>query len=56
MNEELTSEQAWNHLKELIFKGVQITGSIAECEHKKQAIQQVVTTVENALNLKEDVE
>mgnify|MGYP001257397354 FL=1 len=56
MNEELTTEQAWNHLKELVFKGVQITGSILECEQKNQAIQQVVSTVENALNLKENVE
>jgi len=56
MNEELTNEQAWKYLKDIIFKGVQINGSIEQCEQQKQAIQKVVSTVENALNLKENVE
>ncbi len=51
--EELTIEQAFNSLKELVFKGVQFQGSLMEIDQKKQAVVKIIETVENALNLDE---
>jgi hypothetical protein len=51
--EELTTEQAFNGLKELILKGVQFNGSLVEIDQKKQAVLKIIETVENALNLNE---
>ncbi len=56
--EELTIEQAFGNLKELVFKGVPFQGSLVEIEQKKQAVEKLFETIENALDLKqqEDVE
>ena len=51
--EELTTEQAFNGLKELVLKGVQFNGSLVEIDQKKQAVLKIIETVENALNLNE---
>jgi hypothetical protein len=56
MNEEFTTDESWNYIKELLFKGVQINGSLIECEQKTKAIQKVVETVENALKLEKNGE
>lgn len=51
--EELTIEQAFNSLKELVLKGVPFQGSLIEIDQKKQAVLKMIETVENALNLDE---
>ncbi len=51
--EELTIEQAFNSLKELVLKGVPFQGSLVEIDQKKQAVLKMIETVENALNLDE---
>jgi len=51
--EELTIEQAFNSLKELIYKGVPFQGSLIEIEQKKQAVENILNVVETALNLDE---
>jgi hypothetical protein len=54
--EDLTTEQAFNSLKELVFKGVPFQGSLIEIDQKKQAVQQLFEKIENALNLNENGE
>jgi len=51
--EELTKEQAFSNLKELVFKGVPFQGSLVEIEQKKQAVEKLFETIESALDLKQ---
>ena len=53
MENELTTEKAFESLKELVFKGVPFQGSLIEIEQKKQAVEKLFETIENALDLKQ---
>jgi hypothetical protein len=51
--EELTTKQAFESLKELVFKGVQFNGSIVEIEQKKQAVETIFAKLKSGLILEE---
>jgi len=51
--ENLTIEEAFNGLKELILKGVQFNGSLVEIDQKREVVQNLLKIVEDALNLEE---
>tara|TARA_R100000541_G_C1877496_1_gene81831 strand:- start:749 stop:919 length:171 start_codon:yes stop_codon:yes gene_type:complete len=50
--ENLTIDEAFNGLTELVLKGVQFSGSLIEIDQKREVVQNLLKTVENALDLK----
>tara|TARA_B110000858_G_scaffold175362_1_gene208693 strand:+ start:348 stop:515 length:168 start_codon:yes stop_codon:yes gene_type:complete len=51
--ENLTIDEAFKGLKELVLKGVQFNGSLVEIDQKREVVQHLLKTVEDALNLEE---
>ena len=49
--EKLSVEESWDYIKQIVFKAVPMSGTIEEFEKKKQAIETVFETVENALKI-----
>lgn len=50
--ENLTIDEAFNGLTELVLKGIQFNGSLVEIDQKREVVQHLLKTVENALDLK----
>lgn len=51
MENELTTQEAFEKLKEIVFKGVPFQGSLIEIDQKRQAVEKLFETIENALDL-----
>lgn len=51
--EELTTEKAFQALKQLVLTGVPIQGSFVEIEKKKQAVDKMLNVLEKALDLEQ---
>ena len=49
--ENLTIEEAFNGLTELVLKGVQFNGSLVEIDQKRAVVENLLKTVKNALDL-----
>ena len=49
----LSSTEALGKIKELVFTGVPLSGSIANIDKQKEVIEKLFETVENALDLEQ---
>ncbi len=54
--EELTVQKAFESLKQLVFTGVPLTGSIVEIEQKRGAIEKLFEVLESGINLEKNGE
>ena len=53
MGKELTTSEAFEGLKKIIYNGVAFQGSLVKIDQNKQAVEKMFEVLESALDLKQ---